>query len=265
MQTTTRFALTAVTATALIVPLALAATAGVGTTSPAASHALRCAQPGPYDLPHGSERVDLEPAEFTARIDNPYWPMRVGTHWVYAETDSSGGRQRVDVTVTDRTKMIRGIKARVVHDVVTEGGEIVENTFDWYAQDSGGSIWYLGEFTREYEDGEPVTTEGSFEYGVDGAQAGVVVPAEPVAGCGFRQEYYKGEAEDRARILTTRDDIKVEGTKYRTVMSTSDRVPTEPFVLEHKFYGEGVGPVLVAGISPSDAREVLLRVTGPGH
>lgn len=230
-----------------------------------APHALdRCAQPGPYELPHGDEPVDLDPADFTADIDNPYWPMQPGTRWVYRETDARGNRQRVEVTVTDRTRTIRGIQARVVHDVVSERGEPVEKTLDWYAQDSAGSIWYLGEFTREYGDGEAVSTEGSFEYGVDGAQAGVIVPAEPRPGCGYRQEYYQGQAEDRGRILSTRDDIKVSGERYRDVLATSDRVPLEPFVLEHKFYAKGVGPVLTVGVSPSESRESLVRVRRPG-
>jgi hypothetical protein len=91
----------------------------------------------------------------------------------------------------------------------------------------------------------------------------VAIPANPVAGCGYRQEYYEGEAEDRARILTTRDDIKVRGEKYRDVLSTSDRVPTEPFVLEHKFYAAGVGPVQAVEVSPGASREVLVSVHLP--
>ena len=128
-----------------------------GTAAPAD----RCDQPGPYELPHTDDTVHLDPADFTTEIDNPYWPMRVGTTWVYGETEPDGTRKRVEIVVTDRTRTIGGIEARVVHDVVTEGGEIIENTFDWYAQDAGGNLWYLGEFTREYENGVPVNTEGS--------------------------------------------------------------------------------------------------------
>ena len=125
--------------------------------------------------------------------------MRVGSRWVYRETDSEGTRQRVVVTVTDRTKLIaNGVTARVVRDVVTEGGEPVEVTDDWYAQDRAGNIWYLGEATTDYENGKPVSTEGSFEAGVDGAQAGVIMPAHPRPGMRYRQEYYRGHAEDKA-------------------------------------------------------------------
>jgi hypothetical protein len=88
----------------------------------------------PPQLPKGGERVDLKPADFTTRIDNPYWPMKPGSRWIYRETDTEGTKQRVVVTVTNKTKRIaNGVKARVVHDVVTENGKLVENTYDWYA------------------------------------------------------------------------------------------------------------------------------------
>jgi len=243
--------------------IAMSGPAGAGSApSPAALD--RCSQPGPYELPHGDDPVDLDPAEFTSNIDNPYWPMEPGTRWVYRETAAGEVPLRVDVRVTHRTRMIEGIESRVVHDVVTERGEIIENTFDWYAQDSGGSIWYMGEFTREYENGVPVNTEGSFEHGKDGAQAGVIVPAKPRPGCSFRQEYYEGEAEDRGRILSLREDIKVSGDRYRDVLSTSDWIAIEPFVLEHKFYAPGVGPVMVAGLSPDASQEQLVSFSPGG-
>ena len=107
------------------------------------------------ELPQGSEAVELDAADFTTEIDNPYWPMSPGSRWVYRETDGRGEVQRVEVTVTSRTKTIDGIEARVVHDLVTTpDGEKVEDTFDWYAQDSKGNLWYLGEDTKEYENGK---------------------------------------------------------------------------------------------------------------
>ena len=125
----------------LAAALAVAAAAGGESSAQASSAAARAA----CDLPQGSERVNLDPADFTTRIDNPYWPMRPGSRWIYRETDSEGTKQRVVVTVTPKTKRItNGIAARVVHDVVTEGGEPVEVTDDWYAQDKCGNIWYLG-------------------------------------------------------------------------------------------------------------------------
>jgi hypothetical protein len=198
-------------------------------------------------LPQGSEKVDLNPADFTTRIDNPYWPMRPGSRWVYRETDTEGTRQRVEVTVTRKTKKIaNGIEARVVHDVVTEDGEPVEVTDDWYAQDAKGNVWYLGEKTTEYENGRPVSTEGSFEAGVDGAQAGVILPADPKVGMTYRQEYYKGEAEDRAGVITVGEEqVQVPfGHFNREVLMTRDLSATEPKIQELKFYAPDVGPLL---------------------
>ena len=112
-------------------------------------------------LPQGSEPVELDPADFTTAIDNPYWPMEPGSRWIYRETAPDGTRQRVVVTVTTKTKLIaNGITARVVHDVVREDGKLVEVTDDWYAQDCRGNVWYLGESTKEYENGKVVSRAG---------------------------------------------------------------------------------------------------------
>jgi len=210
-------------------------------------------------LPRGSEPVTLDPADFTTRIDNPFWPMRPGSRWVYRETAPDGTRQRVVVTVTRRTRLIaNGVTARVVHDVVTEGGEPVEVTDDWYAQDRAGNVWYLGEDTKEYEDGRVVSTAGSFEAGVDGAQAGVVMPARPRVGLRYRQEYLAGQAEDRAEVFSLSEQVEVPFGHFRRVLATRELNPLEPRVLEYKLYARGVGPVLALGISGGDDREELV-------
>lgn len=210
-------------------------------------------------LPQGAERVDLDPAEFSVEIDNRYWPMRPGSRWVYRESDGEGGVQRVVVTVTGKTKRIaNGIEARVVHDEVSAGGEPVEVTDDWYAQDAAGNIWYLGESTAEYEHGKVVSRAGSWEAGVDGAQPGIAMPAEPRAGLAYRQEYYAGEAEDRARVLSTGEQAEVPFGHFDRVVLTKDLVPLEPRVLEYKLYAPGVGPVLVLDASGASGREELI-------
>jgi hypothetical protein len=214
-------------------------------------------------LPHGSEPVTLDPADFVARIDNPYLPLAPGARWVYREFDFESS-QRVEVTVLERTKEIEGIDATVVHDVVSERDELVENTFDWFAQDVCGNVWYLGEKTKEYENGEVVTTAGSWEHGVNGAMAGVVMPGDPQVGLTYRQEYYAGEAEDAGEILSLDEQVQVPFGHFRNVLMTADTTPLHPRILEYKFYARGVGTVLALGISGGSDREELLRYRAPG-
>jgi hypothetical protein len=217
----------------------------------------------PITLPQGSDPVTLDPADFVTQIDNPYWPMAPGSKWVYRESDIKGSAVRVDVTVTSRTRQISGIAATVVHDKVSDHGELIENTFDWYAQDECGNLWYLGENTKEYENGKIVSTEGSWEHGVNGAFAGVVVPADPQVGMSYRQEYYAGEAEDVASILSVDEQAQVPFGHFRDVLLTKDFTTLERRVLEYKLYARGVGPVLVLGISGGSDREDLIHFNAP--
>jgi len=199
------------------------------------------------------------PGDFTTRIDNPYFPLTPGTRQVYRETDDEGHELRVVVRVTRRTKRVAsGIRGRVVRDTVTEDGELVEDTFDWYAQDRKGNVWYLGERTTEYEDGKPVSTAGSFEDGVDGARRGIVMLARPRVGREYAQERAPGVAEDRARVLSRDEQVEVPAGHFRRVLMTRDWNPLEPKVNEYKFYARGVGLVLALGVSGGGDREELL-------
>jgi hypothetical protein len=211
------------TTLALLIALLAAATTAACSQEPSTTQesAAKPAAPAaqPFTPPQGGEPVQLDPTQFTTRIDNRWWPMRPGSRWVYRETDGQGTPQRVVVTVTDKTKPIIGIQARVVHDVVTEDGQLVEDTYDWYAQDAKGNVWYLGEDTKEYEDGKVTTTEGSWQAGVDGAQPGILLLADPKRAMEYRQEYYKGQAEDAARVLSL--DMRATRRLSRTLWSTS--------------------------------------------
>lgn len=212
-------------------------------------------QPGSGDgrssLPQGSEPVNLDPGDFTTEIDNPYWPMARGSRWTYRSED-----ERVVVTVTNKQKTVDGIEAIVVNDTVTDNqGDLVEVTDDWYAQDSEGNVWYLGEDVKDYKDGKVVSTGGSWEHGVEGAYAGVIMPAQPEPGLSYRQEYYEGEAEDRGKVLSLEEKVTVPAGTFENCLETEDTTPLEPDVVEHKYYARGVGPVLTGG------REKLVRFT----
>jgi hypothetical protein len=235
------------------------APASAPASAPAAATPEGSRTPGPIALPQGSDTVTLDPADFSSTIDNPFWPMASGSRWVYREVDDEGQIVQVEVTVTGDTREILGIEAVVVHDRVTQDGALVEDTLDWYAQDGDGNIWYMGEDTKEYEDGKVVSTAGSWEAGVDGAQPGIIVPAHPEPGMTYRQEYDAGEAEDAARVLSIDERVDVPFGSFDRVLMTKDYTPLEPTLLEHKFYAREVGPVLVLGIAGSVGREELVE------
>jgi len=211
-------------------------------------------------LPQGTKPMKLDPADFTTNIDNPYWPMRPGSHWVYRETEN-GETQRVDVTVTDKTKVLAGITARVVHDQVTRKGQVIENTLDWYAQDSHGNLWYLGEDTAEYENGKLKTKAGTWSAGVDGGEPGVVVPASPKQGMRYREEYYAGHAEDGAEVLSVSSQVQVPFGRFQNALLTRNFSAIEPTVEEMKLYAKGVGPVMELLVSGGAGRTELLSFT----
>ena len=212
-------------------------------------------------LPQGAEPVELNPDDFVQQIDNPYWPLAPGRKWVLTQTDFEGNKERIEITVTNRKKTIQGIEATVVRDVVTQDGELVEDTSDWFAQDKDGTLWYMGEDTTEYENGKPTTKAGSWEAGRDGAQAGVFLPGKPEVGMTYRQEYRAGEAEDQTKVLSLDEQVEVPQGFHRDVLMTKDYTPLQPEVLEHKFYAKGVGPVLIVGVSGGSFREELVSFT----
>jgi hypothetical protein len=206
----------------------------------------------------GAYRPTIRPADFSTRIDNPFLPLTPGTRMIY-EGNSPDGRERIVVDVTRDTKTIAGVNTVVVRDTVSVDGKVVEDTFDWYAQHRAGSVWYFGEATRKIESGV-TSTEGSWEAGVDGAQPGVVMPAHPKVGATYRQEYYKGHAEDRIDILSLRERATVPFGSLEGLVKTKDYSALEPDVVENKYYARGIGFVLVVHVKGPAERIELVGV-----
>lgn len=153
-----------------------------------------------------------------------------------------------------------GVTTVVVRDTVRLDGEIIEDTFDWFAQHRDGSVWYFGEDTHEYEGGVPVNAAGAWEAGIDGAQPGIVMPAEPAVGDSYRQEFYEGEAEDEAEVLALGETVTVSFGTFDDTVKTADTTPLEPGVLEHKYYARGVGLVLEVNVNEDGTRTELVTV-----
>ncbi len=180
--------------------------------------------------------------------------------WTYTST-SPEGDETIVVTVTDETRVVAGVTATVVHDVAKdETGTVVEDTYDWYAQDTAGNVWYLGEDTTAY-DGQLSSSEGSWEAGVDGAEAGLAMPAEPRVGDGYSQEYYQGVAEDRGEILATDATVSIEYGDYDEVVRTEDTTPLEPDLVEQKYYAPGIGVVMEKTVAGGEELVELVAFT----
>jgi hypothetical protein len=180
----------------------------------------------------------IDPAEFTTKVDNEYFPMEPGTTFLY-----EGGTEHSEMTVTSDTKMVMGVECIVVDHREWEGDMLIEKTYDWFAQDKEGTVWYFGEDTKEYEEGEVVSTKGSWEAGVDGAKAGIIMPAEPKVGQSYHQEYYPGEAMDMARVLSLKASVTVPYGSFDEVLETREWTPLQPGFSEKKYYVRGVGPL----------------------
>jgi len=209
-------------------------------------------------LPQSSEPSNLNPADFTTEIDNPYWPMPVGARWHVHVSNPQGESLQETITVTYKTKRIAdGVTARVVHDVVYDHGKPSEITDDWYAQDREGNIWYFGENTASIQNGKK-DTSGSFEAGRNGADAGIAMAAQPAVGLTYREEYYKGHAEDRTKVLALDQQVQAPAGHFTGAILTDDTSPIEPDVSEYKLYAKGVGPVVAVSVSGESEREDLI-------
>ena len=211
----------------------------------------------------GGGRYDpeIDPDDFSTTIDNPYLPLVPGVTRTY-EAFSDGELETIVVTVTSETREIMGVECVVVRDVVTIDGESIEDTFDYFAQDAQGNVWYFGEIAMNYEDGYLVDVDGSWIAGVDGAKAGIVMKAAPCTGDVYRQEFLLDEAEDAGRVLSLAAQATVPAGMFSNCLKTLDFTPLEPGHEEEKFYALGVG--LVLEVSPENGNRVeLISVTGP--
>jgi hypothetical protein len=184
----------------------------------------------------------INPADFTTTIDNKYFPLKPGTTFVY-----EGNGERDEFAVTSDTKKVMGVECVVIVDKAWEDGKLIEQTYDWHAQDKEGNVWYFGEDTKEYKNGKVVSTKGSWEAGVDGAKPGIIMQANPKVGETYHQEYYEGEAEDMAKVLDLNESVTMPYGSFDHVLETKEWTPLEPGLVEHKFYAAGVGYVGTPG------------------
>ena len=193
-------------------------------------------------------------------VDNRWFPLVPGMTWEYRGV-KDGQPSREIMVATSQTKTIQGVPCTVVSDKLYLSGALEERTLDYYAQDKDGNVWYFGEDTAELKpDGSVKSTEGTWLSGRDGAEAGIFMAADPLLGQSFRQEYYKGQAEDHFRILSLSEQVKTPGATSDQAMLTMEWTPLEPNVVDHKYYVQGIGTVLEQTAKGPLERNTLVSV-----
>jgi hypothetical protein len=203
---------------------------------------------------------DINSADFTVKIDNPFFPLPPGTTFIYRGRKELS-KERDVFAVTDRTIVIDGVTCRVVHDRVFVRGILQENTFDYFAQDRDGNVWYFGEDTEELDKhGNVVSTEGTWRAGVNGAQPGVIMEAHPRVNDHYFQELAAPLAQDEATVLSLHETASVPLAKFRNCLLTKEFTQLEPGNVEHKFYARGIGFVLSVVVKGGKERLALVNI-----
>jgi hypothetical protein len=247
------------TALAALVAAGIAASAAAGPLTPTpagAAGAAPCELPtfGPGDSYH----PHITPRDFSPNVTNAFFPLKPGRTLVY--TGTKDGKKALNlVLTTSRTKVVDRVRTRVVEDRLYLDNVLEERTSDYYAQDRCGNVWYFGEDTATLDRrGRVVSTEGSFHAGVKAAQPGVFMQARPQVGRQFRQEWFKGHAEDAFKVIGLSSPVTVPFGTFRHALRTEETNVLEPAVLENKYYAKGIGEV--TELSVRGPREVVRLV-----
>jgi hypothetical protein len=203
----------------------------------------------------------IDPANFTTKIDNPFFPLKRGATFTYKGVVPEG-ESSTTVEVLRQTRVVMGVTCIVVFDTGFVNGALEELTYDYYAQDKQGNVWYFGEDTKEYANGVVVSTAGSWEAGVDGAQPGIVMEAQPQVGDVYRQEFYRHVAEDMAEVLSLTETVTVPYGTFTNCVMTKDYSPIIKKVVEYKWYARGIGFVKSTMVQGGSETTELVNVTG---
>jgi len=211
--------------------------------------------------PGSSYRPTIDPANFRGTVDNPWFPLKPGSTYVYAGVKD--GKPTRDVyTVTRAIRIIDGVPCAVISDRLSEAGKLFERTTDYYTQDLHGNVWYFGEATAELDpNGKVTSTDGSWLAGRDGAQPGIFMESIPVVGHAFRQEYYAGNAEDQYAVVSLASPVKVPYGSFTNALLTRETTRLEPGGLDHKYYVKGVGEVAEITVTGPKERGLLVSYT----
>jgi hypothetical protein len=197
-------------------------------------------------------------------IDNPWFPLKPGTQFVYegsAIADDQRIHRRVVFTVTDLTKMVNGVRTLVAWDRDYNDGRLVEPELVFFAQDDDGNVWSLGQYPEEYEDGELVATP-AWIAGLEGAKAGLAMRVEPRLGTSDYSQGWgpKVEYADRAQVHKIGQETCVTLGCYQNVLVTDEWDAADPAARQRKYYARGVGNIRVSWAGRDEEQEVLSLV-----
>lgn len=210
----------------------------------------------------GAYAPAINPADFSPNITNRYVTLTPGMKLTYESVGEGGAVEVVEITVSTETRTIMGLETRVITDKATVNGVLVEDTRDYLAQDREGNVWYFGEEVDNYKDGRVDNHKGSWIGGVDGAQPGIWMKANPKVGDKYRQEYYRGQAEDVAEILSISETVTVRGKTYTNCVKTLDTSLIEAALKEEKYYCPEVSAQVLVVDPAEEVRDELASITG---
>lgn len=211
----------------------------------------------------GSATRAVDPANFGTAVTNPWFPLKPGTTLIY-KGSKNNKPSVVTYVVTHKTKVILGVTTTVINDTLRLSGKVEEKTIDWYAQDKQGNVWYFGEATKTLDaKGHVLSTEGSWQAGVNGAEPGIYMPAQPKVGQTYRQESYKGHAEDHFKILSFNGSQTVPFGSFSHLLKTREWTPLEPTIAGNKYYKKGLGLVAERDTKGSNEFTLLVKVIKP--
>ncbi len=205
----------------------------------------------------------IDPAEFSAKIDNPFFSMPVGKT-ITLESQTADGLERNEIIATPETRTIMGVTTLVYWDRVWLNGKIHEETRDYLAQHKNGDVWYFGEVVDNYENGQLKDHKGSWIAGENGALPGIWMKANPQVGDTYREEYYKGEAEDMAKIASLSETVKTPLGTFQNCIKTDNWTPLDPSLKEAKFYCREVGTSALELNLTDNEKAVVVKVENGG-
>jgi hypothetical protein len=202
----------------------------------------------------------INPAEFTTNITNPYFNLPTGKIFTY-EAKTQEGTEKIQIEILDETKVAMGVKTIVYWDRVWLDGALIENTKDYLAQDKEGNVWYFGEDVDNYEEGKLINHEGSWIAGINEAKPGIWIKAKHKVGDSYKQEYLAGEAEDMRDVVAVGITVKTKLAKYTDCIKFYDWTPLKPESKEHKYYCKEVGGMVLEENLVKKERLELIGVT----